>query len=321
MPMAMAMFGGPMTNHTKNYVNLDGDYPGTLSTVFDPWISRDLKAGMNYGPSGFAPIPIGFGGSSYQSAYDQNGLFTGAWQFVGVYGGNALFSTPEEISGYKSYRNTIKGAVDGKSWTNSQLTFIGAPFALTHGIRPTSTFVAGRSCTDCHSTSPLVPLFSGSFDMLGTAIKATTQGGAFMQSPATQFTTVGNANDIATGAESSSKIGYSFEIPFEQLCDWNPTTKTCTADAGGSYKQVVPLDRATILYPFAGDGSDGLSFTYTDGNGSHNKYTDVNGNSYSTRTDWVNYLTNATAITTAAQTIQSTHPVPIVTAPESPINY
>ncbi len=281
------VFGSPELHHVGNYASIDGDYPGSVSTVYDPWISRDLKAGMNYGPSGFAPIPVGFGGGAFQSAYKQDGSFTGAWQFVGVYGGNVMFSTPEEISGYKAYREQIKGAVDNKSWNGTQLTFIGAPFAMTHGARPTTTYVVGKSCTDCHSATPMIPLFSGQVDMLGTAIMATS-GGQYMQAPATQMTVVGKAADIATGAEVTTKRGYSYELPFEQLCDWNAATKTCTPNANGQYKQVAPLDQSQTLYPID-DGS------YV--------YKDVTGKTYVNRAAWIQYLTDVNAVTNAAKTV------------------
>ena len=269
--------GGPPIYHT-------GDYPGVLTSNYDPWISRDLKAGMNYGPSGFAPIPVGFGGSSFMSAYDQTGAFTGAWQYVGVYGGNVLFSTPEEISGYKSYRNQIKSLVDNKEWSGTQLSFIGGPYKLTHGVRPTSTFTLGKSCTDCHSATPVASFFKGDFDMLGTAIK-TTAGGQFMQSPAEQFTVVGAKDDIETGAELSTKAGGAVEIKFDELGSWTPATKTFTATGNGTYKSVKPLDRSEALYPIEG------------------VFTDVLGRSYANRAAWINYLINPTAVTNAANSV------------------
>ncbi|MDR3579735.1 MAG: cytochrome C [Oryzomonas sp.] len=286
--------GSPEIAHVGNYASTDGDYPGSTSTVYDPWISRDLKAGMNFGPSGFAPIPVGFGGSTYQTAYDSNGAFTGAWQFVGVYGGNVEFSTPEEISAYKTYRTQISGAVDGKSWSGTQMTFIGAPFAMTHGARATSTYVVGKSCTDCHSTtSNMINVFAGSVDMLGTAIKATA-GNQFMQSPATQFTVVGAKDDIATGAEVTTKLGYSYELSFEQLCDWNSTTKSCTPDANGAYKQVTPLDQSQVLYP-VDTGQAGITLPYV--------YQDVTGASYANRAAWINYITDPAAVNAVANKV------------------
>ncbi|MCM0083551.1 cytochrome C [Geomonas sp. Red32] len=266
--------GAPPIHHA-------GDYPGTVTANYDPWIARDMKAGINYGPSGFAPIPVGFGNGAYQAAYDNTGAFTGAWTYVGVYGGNILFSTPEEITNYKAYREQIKGAVDNKSWAGTQLAFIGGPYKVTHGIRPVGTFVLGKSCTDCHSATPKAQLFSGDFDMLGTAIKATA-GGQFMNSPAEQWKVVGKAADIETGAELSTKAGGALEIKFDELGNWDPATKTFTPAADGAYKSVKPLDRSEAMYPIEG------------------AFTDVLGRTYANRAAWIQYLTNPTAISGAA---------------------
>jgi hypothetical protein len=278
--------GGPPIHHA-------GDYPGAVTANYDPWIARDMKAGINYGYSGFAPIPVGFGDPSFMngafmSAFDQAGLFTGAWSYVGVYGGNILFSTPEEISGYKAWRNQIAPAVDGKSWSGTQLAFIGGPYKLTHGIRPVSTFVLGTSCTDCHSATPKTPLFTGTFDMLGTAIKATA-GGNFMQSPAEQWTVVGAKDDIETGAELSTKAGGALEIKFDELGDWDALTKTFTPNSNGLFKRVDPLDRSAALYPI----DDGTVV-----------YKDVTGTiTFANRAAWINYLTDVTAVTNKANSL------------------
>jgi hypothetical protein len=239
---------------------------------------------MNFGPSGFAPIPVGFGGSSYMSAYAPDGSFTGAWQYVGVYGGNVLFSTPDEISSYKTYRNNIKGMTDNKDWGGTQLTYLGGPYKLTHGVRPTSTFALGKSCTDCHSSTPKASLFKGDFDMLGTAIKAEA-GKQFMQSPAEQFTVVGAKDDIETGAELSTKAGGAVEVKFDELGTWDYATKTFNPGINGNYKRVKPLDRSEALYPIEG------------------VFTDVTGRTYANRAAWINYLTNPTAVTGAANSV------------------
>jgi len=266
-----------------------GDYPGALTTNYDPWIARDMKAGINYGPSGFAPVPVGFGGGAFQSAYAPNGAFTGAWTYVGVYGGNILFSTPEEISGYKAWRNQIAPAVDNKSWSGTQLSFIGGPYKLTHGVRPVSTFALGTSCTDCHAATPKAPLFKGTFDMLGTAIKATTAGGSFMQSPAEQWTVVGAKDDIETGAELSTKAGGALEVKFDELGDWDALTRTFTPNPVGLFKRVKPLDRSAAMYPI----DDGTVV-----------YKDVTGTTtFANRAAWINYLTDATAITNKANSL------------------
>lgn len=269
--------GAPPMHHA-------GDYPGVVTANYDPWIARDMKAGINFGPSGFAPIPIGFGSGPFQSAYAQDGSFTGAWTYVGVYGGNILFSTPEEITGYKNYRNSIKDLVDGKSWSGTQLAFIGGPYKLTHGVRPVSTFVLGRSCSDCHSATPLAPIFSGNFDMLGTAIKATA-GGQFMQSPAAQWDVVGAKDDIETGAELSTKAGGALEVKFDELGNWDSANKTFTPSPSGQFKHVKPLDRSEALYPIEGT------------------FTDVLGRTYTNRAAWIGYITNPTAVTNAANTL------------------
>ncbi len=265
-----------------------GDYPGAVTLNYDPWIARDMKAGINFGYSGFAPIPVGFGGGDFQSAYYPSGLFTGAWSYVGVYGGNILFSTPEEISGYKAYREQIKDQVDGKSWSGTQLALIGGPYKLTHGIRPTATFVLGTSCTDCHSATPKTSLFKGDFDMLGTAVKATANGN-FMQSQAEQWTVVGAKDDIETGAELSTKAGGALEIKFDELGNWNAATKTFTPDGNGQFKRVKALDRSAAMYPI----DDGTVV-----------YKDVTGTTtFANRAAWINYLTDAAAITNKANSL------------------
>ncbi|MBJ6725482.1 cytochrome C [Geomesophilobacter sediminis] len=273
--------GAPPMHHT-------GDYPGALTANYDPWIARDMKAGINFGPSGFAPVPVGFGNGQYMSAYAQDGTFTGAWSYVGVYGGNILFSTPEEITNYKNYRNGIKDLVDGKSWSGTQLAFIGGPYKVTHGIRPVATYVLGKSCTDCHSATPKAPIFSGAFDMLGTAIKATA-GANFMQSPAEQWTVVGAKDDIETGAELSTKAGGALEIKFDQLGDWNPATKTFTPNSNGLFKKVLPLERSEAMYPV----DDGTVL-----------FKDVTGTTtFANRAAWINYLTDPVAIQNKANAL------------------
>lgn len=261
-----------------------GDYPGQHTANYDPWIARDLKAGMNYGPSGFAPIPTGFGGGQFMSAYMPDGSFTGAWSYVGVYGGNVLFSTPEEITGYKNYRNGIKEVVDGKSWSGTQLAFIGGPYKLTHGVRPVESFVLGKSCSDCHSATPKASIFAGGFDMLGTAIKARA-GQNFMQSPAEQWNVVAAKHDVETGAELSTKAGGAVEIRFDELGTWDGVTRTFTPNATGEFKRVKPLDRSEALYPVEAS------------------FTDVMGRNYTDRASWIQYLTNPAAVTNAANSV------------------
>ncbi len=248
----------------------DPTFDGIIQkSYYDPWIQRDLKAGMNYGPSGFAPIPVGFGGSSFMSAYAQDGSFTGQWQYVGVYGGNVIFSTPEEIEAYKTFRSSIAPAVDGKSWDETEMLLVGAPFMITHNIRATDKFVLGKNCSDCHADGK--EFFDGGFNMTGTAIKANA-GGQFMASQAEELIIVGNAADISTGAELGTKDGISLEVPFEELGDWDPATKTFTANPAGSFKKVADLSRSEALYPENGT------------------YTTATGTVLADRAAWVSYL-------------------------------
>ncbi|BBA71629.1 PKD domain-containing protein [Geobacter sulfurreducens] len=247
-------------------------------TYYDPWISRDMKAGVNYGPSGFAPVPVGFGNGAFQSAYNPDGTFTGAWNYVGVYGGNAVFSTPEEIENYKAFRNTIAPAVDGKSWSGTQLLLLGGPYMITHNVRSTANFVLGKSCGDCHAAGK--GFFDGGFNMTGTAIKANA-GASFMQSPAEILQIVAKAEDLETGAELATKSGAAREVKFEEHGDWNPATKTFTPNPVGEYKKAIDLSRSEALYPDEG------TFTAAD------------GTVYPNRAAYVAYLTGIGAAPTA----------------------
>jgi hypothetical protein len=288
--------GRPDTIHAYN-----GDVEPTFN--LDPWIMRDMKEGMNFGPSGFAPIPVGFGGGAYQSAYAADGSFTGAWNYVGLYGGNVVFSTPEEISAYKTFRNSF--AEPGKSWDGTRLIFSGVHFKLTHGIRPiTEVPVKGKVCTDCHAAD--AGFFDGGFDMLGTAIKATA-GGKFMSSPAEPMQVVAHKEDIETGAELARKDGGLLEMDFEELGDWNAATKTFTPNPAGDYKRVTPLDRGKSLYP------------------EEKAYTGADGTVYPTRAAWLDHLLNLAAepvaamatvpgvLTPATQTTPAFYTIPVGT--------
>ncbi|GAB4170162.1 MAG: PKD domain-containing protein [Geothermobacteraceae bacterium] len=291
-------------------------------TNYDPWIQRDLKAGMNFGPSGFAPIPVGFGGPSdgvtggaYMSAYAPDGTFTGAWNYVGVYGGNVIFSTPEEIEAYKTYRSAIAPAIDGKSWDKTELLYLGGPYMVTHNVRDTDQFVLGAptrdqdgnilsyGCSDCHA--PDKPFFVGGFNMTGSAIKATA-GQSFMQSPAEIMQVVAKEHDLNTGAELATKTGTPVEVRFEELGCWDSATRTfwalgddmgsgdlCdTNDANYGYKRVTDLDRAEALYP-AGP------------------FVDVDGNTYANLASWTAYLTSIDAASAGI----GTDPVAAISAP------
>uniref|UniRef100_C6E3D8 PKD domain containing protein n=1 Tax=Geobacter sp. (strain M21) TaxID=443144 RepID=C6E3D8_GEOSM len=306
---AVNLITAAIWNNVDANVDANGDgvpgrapsiHPGTPevspSTNYDPWISRDMKAGINYGPSGFAPIPVGFGDNdalkgpfavNFQSAYNADGSFTGALKYVGVYGGNAMFSTPQEISGYKSWRNSIKAGVDNKDWTGTQLALVAGPYKLTHGIRATEKFVLGKKtetgfgCADCHAPAATakVAFFDGTINMVGTAVnthKAIQAGKGFMEASAELMEIVGAKEDIDTATEVATKAGGAVEVKFEELGDWDGAA--FSVNPAGEYKRVTEMDRNEALYPAV----SGVSFT------------DINGNSYADRDAWRGYLTGIT---------------------------
>jgi len=299
---AVNLITAQIWNNVSGTVDANGDgVPGRAPSIhagtpeiipatnYDPWIARDMKAGMNFGPSGFAPIPVGFGGGAYQSAFSPTGAFVpGALKYVGVYGGNAMFSTPEEITAYKTWRDQISPAVDGKSWAGTQLAFVAGPYKLTHGIRPVDKFVLGKGtspsfgCADCHApvATAAVPMFDGTMNMLGTAIntvKAIAAGQGFMQAPAELMEVVGLNADIETAAEVSTKAGGAVEVKFDEEGTWSGGT--FTPGGAATHKRVTELDRAEVLYPTA----SGVSFV------------DVKGVDHLNRTDFKTYMTGITA--------------------------
>ncbi|MSM39000.1 MAG: cytochrome C [Geobacter sp.] len=230
--------------------------PFNIVTNYDPPIARNMKAGMNYGPSGFAPIPVGFGNGQYASAFAQDGSFTGAFQYVGLYGGNINLSTPEEISAYKAFRTTYKAGLDNKDWSGVKLLYVGGPYMITHNVRRTNQYTLGKSCADCHA--PNKGFFDGGFNMTGLAIKAEA-GKQFMMSGAETLQVVAHKDDLDTGAELATKTGAAREVTFETLGDWNAATKTFTPNPSGEYKKILDLDRSQALYP------DQVAYTAADG--------------------------------------------------------
>ncbi|WP_243372499.1 PKD domain-containing protein [Geotalea sp. SG265] len=263
--------------------------------IFDPWIQRDLKAGMNFAPGGFAPIPVGFGSGAYRSAYDLYGKFTGAWKYVGVYGGNAIFTTPDEIREYKNYRTSIKDqpGQSGKSWDGTRLDYIGGLYQVTHGVKPVSQQAIGRpkaydasgkvivyGCSDCHAGSK--EFFDGGFNMTGTAIPADAQWtpapgiidpspSTMMQRPAVFIPTIkAYKGDLRTGTELFNKLGQPRSVAFEEEVE----------EAGVMYTKTTDLDRGKVLYPDA-DGYFKADGTAPGGTGANGSFT---------RDQWLSYL-------------------------------
>jgi|GEM_PF-912897 len=275
--------------------------------IFDPWIQRDLKAGINFAPGGFAPIPVGFGGPGdgvagstaqggrYQSAYNMDGSFTGAWKYVGVYGGNTIFTTPDEIREYKNYRTRIKDmpGQSGKSWDGTELGYIGGLYQVTHGVKPVDTFVLGKprtfdatgkvttfGCNDCHATAK--NFFDGGFNMTGTAIPADAtwtpapgiipaSASTMMERPAVFIPTIkAYKGDLRTGTELFNKLGQPRSVPFEEEVVENSVVYTQTKD----------LSRGEALYPDP-DGYFRADGTAPGGTGTAGSYK---------RSEWISYL-------------------------------
>lgn len=176
----------------KGYTDVfTGDVPDGNNTsgfekpIFDPWAMRELKSGFNFGPAPLSVISVGFGGAigtpagktdptggAYQSLYNPaTGMFANDnWKYASVWSGAVVFTEPDQIRGYKNYRTSIKDATDGKSWAGTTLTMIGAPFMVTHGVKPAAE-AKGKSCADCHAANK--GFFKGSFDMIGPALPST----------------------------------------------------------------------------------------------------------------------------------------------------
>ena len=241
---------------------------------FDPWIQRDLKAGMTFADTGFAVVPIGFGDpmdptNAYGSVYSSqtaNGFNpNSAWNYVGVYGGNIIFDTPEQINAYQAFRTAMNPA---KPWEQTTMTIFGGPFQVTHNVVDTDIAVLGKSCNDCHDANS--EFFSGGYDMTGTAVPtadlvdmdgdgtAETDLSAYnmMQRPLVDYEITADPSDLVTGAEAISKDGVVEEVEFEEHGCWDGSTftlegvGTCTA---ATHVRTKDLSRADFLYFDEGD--------------------------------------------------------------------
>ena len=256
---------------------------------FDPWIQRDLKAGMTFADTGFAAVPIGFGGGAYQSVYDPNnanGFVAAAnqqWDYVGVYGGNIMFSTPEQINDYQAYRTGLDStlAAGNKPWDDTKLTIFGGPFQVTHNIVATADNALGQSCNDCHDAGS--HFFSGGYDMTGSAVPTAdtvdmtgiyditqANGGMIMdisaynmmQRPVVDYEVVADEEDLVTGGEAQSKTGTVHEVEFEEHGCWDGAdfivhSAATDSDEGGdgtcnaadaTYVRTTDMSRSEFLY-------------------------------------------------------------------------
>ncbi|WP_129128467.1 PKD domain-containing protein, partial [Geomonas oryzae] len=236
--------------------------------IYDPWIQRDLKAGMNFGPSALSVISIGFNdpmSTASGSAFMPDGTFSPAnyWKYVSVWSGAVTFTEPNQIRDYKNYRNALesqKPAALQKSWNGTELAYIGAPFMVTHGVKSVREHVVGKSCADCHA--PEKGFFTGGFDMVGTAIPAdrtfnpTSQvsidqstgtvtrmpgipgldsASNLMSRPLEPVRVKAYNGDLRTAFEGFNKLGQARTVKFQK----SDATYTWTTD----------LERADVLYP------------------------------------------------------------------------
>ena len=236
--------------------------------IYDPWVQHDLKAGMNFGPSALSVISIGFDDMMTKpsgSAYMPDGTFSAAnyWKYASVWSGAVTFTEPYQIQDYKAYRNTLEAAkplAERKSWNGTELAYVGAPFMVTHGVKPTATYTKGRSCTDCHA--PGAEFFNGGFDMTGTAIPTDRIFNPTSQVSVNQLTGESTRIPGVPGLESASNL---MQRPLEpiRVKAFNGDLRTCFEGfnklgqprtskfeaTDGTYTWTTDLKRSNVLYP------------------------------------------------------------------------
>jgi hypothetical protein len=236
--------------------------------IFDPWIMRDLKAGMNFGPSAMSVIPVGFGGATYASAFNPaDGKFTGAFKYVSIWSGAITLTEPEEIHAYLVNRGANwvgTGAGTANPAPKTQLSYVGDPFTVTHGVKAVNTYVLGKNCADCHASNK--EIFNGGFTMTGAAIPADhtydptsylkynpTSGdyyrmpgiglgspSGFMERPLEPFRIKALKGELRTAYEGFNKLGQPRSSEFQG---------EYTAPDGTEYTFTKDLERSHVLYP------------------------------------------------------------------------
>lgn len=271
-------------NGTEDQNGDSAELRGLANIQWDPPISRDMKVGMNFAPGPFATIPVGFGSGEFQSAYDMSTFaFNGKFQFVGLYGGNIMLTTPEEISGYKAYRAGLKAMSDGaggitginKSWADTELVFQGGnPFQVTHNVVETEKHALGKKvngaygCNQCHA--PDAGFFSGAYDMTGTAVPASATyqvqdpmglptldiASTMMYRPAIDYEVVAVATDLRTGSEAKDKAtGAVLDVEFDVLGCYDNTVTGSQTDAEGNTYVAGFIEAVGVHDPAAVDCS------------------------------------------------------------------
>lgn len=204
------LFSGdvPNPNNTSGY-----DLP-----IFDPWIQRDLKAKMNFGPGPLSVISVGIGPlaptNPYSSLYGPDGMFVpgSPWKYASIWSGAVVFTEPDQITEYKR--------LGGAKYKDTTLTFVGGPFMITHGVKNVATYVKGKACADCHAKD--AGFFNGNFNMVGTAIPT--------------------AQSYAPGQYVKSPVGSD---PADSLLDINPVTGDPVRNAGPG--NPIPNDNGNMM--------------------------------------------------------------------------
>ncbi|WP_298035985.1 PKD domain-containing protein [uncultured Desulfuromonas sp.] len=253
---------GDQAELNANWMAADPDHPGENFIKWDPWIARDMKAKWNFAGGPLATIPIGFGSDpAYDSVYAPDGQsFSGDFQFVGVYGGNVMLTTPEEIDAFKTHA--------GADWVDTQLVFFGGnPFQVTHNVVATETYVLGNDCADCHA--PGKGFFSGGYDMTGSGVPATAEydyddsGFTFgmdlanpmtttnmMQRPVVDFEVMAFKDDLRTGSEALRKSdGKLIDVHFDSCLEADKSTPIACEDGAAVYRLTHDLGRDQFMYP------------------------------------------------------------------------
>ncbi len=267
-----------------------------ISILWDPQISRNMKAGMHFAPGPFATIPVGFGlpADGYASAYNPDFSFSGAFDYVGIYGGNIILTNPDEIAAYKANR-----VANGDAWATTQLVYYGGnPFQIEHGVARVSGTALGKGgCADCHA--PNTGFFSGPYDMTGTAIPAfgsqnvpapfaqmgMTGNENMMQRPAVDIEIAAKPVDLRTGAEAKAKnTGKVLEVKFEEKGTWDSATKTFTPAADGEYIRTTDLNRSEYLYPHPEHGATWAEYY------GYTAAPDLKGNTFTSLEERIHYL-------------------------------
>jgi hypothetical protein len=254
--------------------------------IMDPWPMRDLKSGINFLPSALSVISGGFGNpmtTQSGSVFMPDGTFSTAnyWKYVSVWSGAIVFTEDYQIRDYKAFRTSL----GGKSWMGTELALVGAPFMVTHGVKPVSKHVLGgpdelynmddqnlnpahvagtvkakHGCSDCHAAG--AEFFTGGFEMLGPAVPADRTFNPTSQLSYNAAT--GNYDRVPGFPALNSTAGFmnrplepirvkadltDLTTEFEGMNKLGQPRNTVFHKIIGASKVTVPIERADVLYP------------------------------------------------------------------------